>query len=197
MSTPALRHFIERALGIHAPVLEDGFPPCFDWERLCSDAPEMVVRLGGGSDDGSERTWSAALQGWAQETFRSAHIAGLAVLSAAAADDDPEAILDRFSEEPEDDEEDRFETLVHEVLAPVEASLGGDEVALDERGHLAQGFFDEAWAQIEPVLAEIEGRVLEDEDVAGEETLTVLLALARVACLLAVLRWMAAFPDPD
>ena len=197
MSTPALRHFIERALGVNAPALEDGFPGCFDWQALCRDAPALVEQAGGGSSDGSERSWSVSVRRWADEMFRAAHTATLAVLAASAEDEDPESVLDRFQEAPEDDEEDRFETYVGDTLGRIETSLGGEDVDLDLRAELGRAFFEEAWPQIEPVLAEIEARVLEDEDVAGEETVTVLLALARVASILAVLRWMAAFPDAN
>ena len=196
MSTPALRHFMERALGVHAPELESAFPGCFDWQQLCADAPAMVEQAGG-SSDGSERTWSMAIRRWADEMFRASHVATLAVLAASSEDEDPEAALDHFQTAPDDDEEDRFEHYLNTTLGPIESSLGGEDVKLDGRGEIGRAFFEEAWPQIEPVLADVEARVLEDEDVAGEEVLTVLVALARVASILAVLRWMAAFPDAD
>lgn len=209
MSTPALRHFVERALGVLAPAFEDGFPRCFDWWRLCRDTPAIVERAGGGSVDADDRTWSAGVQQRAESVFRFAHVAALALHCAGHLDDvDPEAALDRFLAEPEDEEEDRFEVLVEQVLSPLEESLLDDGVRLDERGELARSLLDSAWPHVQGMLVDVpglddaealdeEGRDEEGEGGPREEEWTVLVALARVAAILATFRWMAAYPDVE
>jgi len=204
MSTPALRHFVERALGVLAPAFEDGFPGCFDWWRLCRDAPAIVERTGGGSSDAADRTWSVQVRQRAEAIFRFAHVAALALLCASHPDEgDPEAALDRFGDEPEDEEEDRFEGLVNDVLGPLEESLLDDGVRLDERGDLARRLLDGVWPHVESMLADVEGLSDEAEDEADDENAsqdaewTVFVALARVAAILATFRWMAAYPDAE
>ena len=127
MSTPALRHFVDRALGVYAPVFEEGFPGCFDWERLVQHAPAMVEQAGGGSTDGADRSWTAAVQAYAEVVFRSAHTAALALLVVQATEDedDPELVLDRFARPTEDEVEERFAVLSNQVLGPLLAAVSG------------------------------------------------------------------------
>lgn len=201
MSTPALRHFVERALGVHAPRFEDGFPGCFDWRGLCRDTPALVERAGGGSSDGADRSWSAGVQERADAVFRFAHTVALAVLCASNEDEeDPEALLDAFAEPPDDDEEDRFGDLVVDVLEPLERNLADESVLLKGAAETARELFDRVWPPIPQMLAELEAQREEGDDedeAAQDEEWSVLLALARVAVILAVLRWMASRPADD
>ena len=204
MSDAALRHFVERALGVHAPIFELGFPGAFDWAGLVRDAPAMVERTGGGSPDGSERSWSKSVQERAEAVFRFAHTATLAILCATELDDvdpaldpeaDPELALDRFSRLPEDDEELRFEALVSELMGPLEENLLDDSSPLDDRGLSARERLDRVWPHVDAMLVELEARRGTDEEAAQDEVWGVLVALARVAAILATFRWMAAYPD--
>jgi hypothetical protein len=201
MSTPALRHFVERALGVYAPVFEEGFPSCFDWERLLHHAPAMVEQTGGGSDDGADRSWAVAVQTYAEQVFRAAHVAALALLVAQApdeaTDEDPESVLDRFARPTEDDVEERFAELAERVLGPLEESLGGADTRLDESGAIAHDLFESIWPETEAVLVEVEAHAAGEEDLSSPETKSVLASLGRVAAILAVLRWMASLPPAD
>lgn len=201
MTTSALLHFIEHALEEQAPRLEDSFPHCFDWQRLCEDAPAMAEQMSAGSDDEFDATDSILahrLQDEADAMFRTAHTVGLAVM--CAADDrtaDPEDAMERFGHLPEDEVEEHFEQLVVEVLGPAEAFFADPEVVLDERAVEVHRLHALAWPHVAEYIARLDVLFeVQDEEEAGkpllpESTHGVLMALARVAVLLAALRWMA------
>ena len=208
MSSSALEHFLEHALAAHAPTLEHSFPACFDWMRLVRDTPALAERASGGRFDALDRVRAHHLQDQADAVFRTAHTIALGVI--CAADDetaDPEEVLDRFDDVPEEEEEERFEVLVSEVLGPAEAFLVDPEVELDARGVHVQRLHGLAWPYVAEyvarlrVLAESDdlGASVTDGDCDSEAEYGVLLALARVATLLACLRWMAQSdsPPPD
>lgn len=199
MNTGALRHFLERAIDRHAATLDAAFPPCFDWQALCRDAPAMVERASEGAFDAADPATAETLVAQADVAFRIAHVAALAVLCVAEdRSGDPEGDLETFAAAPEDREEEDFALLVAEVLGPAEAFLQDPEVDLDERGVEAQRLFAEAWPLASEllVLSGLFGPV-EGSDVppAEEAAVPVLAALGRLAVLLAVLRWMARYPD--
>ena len=220
MSTPSLRHFIDRALAMYVPRLDHAFPGCFDWARLCAETPEMVERVSEGRFDARDAAAQQDVLQAADEVFRLAHVSTLAVLSAGRVEeDDPEEFLDSFGTPPDDEEEQRFEVLAGELLGPLEESLADDGVRLDERGYLARDLAEQVWPIVETVLvetahfgaagadtddadtddADAEDRDADDMASADESEEAsrrpVLLALARVASILAILRWMAALED--
>ncbi len=193
MSTSALQHFLEHALEVHAPVLERSFPGCFDWARMCRDAPALVERASEGRFDASDSGASHHLQEQADAVFRTAHTIALGVFCAADDDTvDPEDVLDRFDRPPEDEVEERFEVLVSEVLGPAEAFLVDPEVMVDERGVEVLRLHGVAWPHVAEYVARL-GILLGADDAppVSDEAYGVLMALARVATLLAALRWMA------
>jgi len=206
MSSSALEHFLEHALAAHAPFLEHSFPACFDWMRLVRDVPGLAERASAGGFDALDRVRAHGLQEQADAVFRTAHTVALGVI--CAADDetaDPEDVLDRFDDAPEDEEEQRFELLVSEVLGPAEAFLSDPEVELDARGVHVQRLHALAWPYVAEYVARLQVLAEDADDDFGsgsaEAEHGVLLALARVAALLACLRWMAhagdSTPDDD
>ena len=62
---------------------------------------------------------------------------------------------------------------------------------LSEAGDTARDRFDPVWPPIPPMLAELEAQCEEGEEAAQDEEWALLVALARIAVILAVLRWMA------
>ncbi|MDF1701856.1 MAG: hypothetical protein P1V36_11925 [Planctomycetota bacterium] len=194
----ALRHFLEHAIDEHAATLDDAFPPCFDWHRICREAPLMAERVSEGAVDASDLETAETVQAQADVAVRITHVVALAVL--CAAEDhiaDPEAALEAFGEAPEEDEEERFAVLAAEVLGPAEAFFQDETVALDDRGVEAHRFFALAWPlaseylMLSGLFGEVEGS---DVEPAHESIHPVLAALARLAVLLATMRWMARYP---
>ena len=193
MTTSALQHFLEHALEVHAPAIEHSFPSVFDWQRLVRDTPALVERASEGRFDVGDSFATHRLQDQADAVFRTAHTVALGVI--CAADDetaDPEAVLDRFDDPPDDEVEEAFEVLVSEVLGPAEAFLSDADVMLDERGLETQRLHMLVWPHVSEYVARL-GILLgaDDEPAPDEEAYGVLMALARVAALLACLRWMA------
>ena len=199
MSQGALRHFLERAIDRHAARLDDAFPGCFDWHALCADAPAMTARASEGAFDEGDPEAAGVLVAQADVAFRIAHVAGLAVL--CVAEDrigDPDAELEAFGQGTEDEEEEAFGVLAAEVLGPAEAFLHDPEVELDERGVEVQRLFAACWPLAAEYLAlsGLFGDVTDSEVPPAEEVaFPVLSSIGRLAVLLAVLRWMARYPD--
>jgi hypothetical protein len=199
MTSAALRHYVDRVLDRHAASLDASFPGGFDWRRLCRDAPGMAERATGGRFDAEDLGRAHALQSRAEALFGLAHLAALAILCATLEDEpDPEAAFEAFARPPDDEEEERFEVLAAEVLGPVEESLEDEDVALDPRGIDARDLFTRVWPAVAQLveesglLTEVESDLSADDVEAARP---VLAALARVAAILAALRWLAEYPD--
>ncbi len=184
-----------------APTLDHAFPGCFDWRRLCRDTPAMLERATAGAFDASDATRAHAIQKRAEAVFRTAHVATLAVRGAMDAGEvDPDAMLDAFGESPGEEEEDRFEARVVESLDAVEASFEDDEVELDDRGLEVRNIVAVTWSHVHEFLEQNEalepGSDPETAEALGAAR-PVLLALVRVAAILAALRWLARYPGDD
>lgn len=196
MSTPALRHFVEEALGKHAETLDDWFPSCFHWQGLCADTPAMAANLTDHTFDPDDLEANEEIRARADKVFRFAHVTALAILSAACVEDDnPVEMLDLMIEEPEEGEEAYFQGLVTEVLGALEQAIAGEEVVLDERGEMAYGLVNTAWPTVEDFVHEdgimgdetqpIPGR----DDAEREAVRSVLQSLILIATILAAFRW--------
>ena len=193
MTTAALRHFVEHALGTYADNLTDWFPGCFHWAGLCADVPRMVAAAEGVDRPDDDPGGEAELEDRAERVFGHAYVTGLAVLSTAGGEDsDPEETLEFLTEFPDEGEEDYFEALVLEVLGPLEERLAGREVALDTRGDQALQLVEMSWSLVQPLLEEggLRGEAAED-DPHAEAAQSVLLSVAFVAAILAALRWLS------
>lgn len=201
MSTPALRHFLAHAVETHGPGLDRAFPGCFDWRRLCRDTPVMLERATRGAFDTSDAARVHLIQERAEAIFRTAHVATLAVRSAMDAGDvDPDALLDGLATPPDEDEEDRFEARVVDSLDAVESSFEDDEVELDRGGLEIRNLVAVTWAPVHELLEENEAlEPVPDSDHADaiRAARPVLLALIRVAAILAAIRWLARYPGHD
>jgi len=208
MTTPALRHFLEHALEVHAPDLADAFPACYDWQRMCGDVPAMVERLSEGRVDAADRAFAQRVVAQADVVFRTAHVVGLAVICAADDDSpDPEDALERLGEGADDEAEERFDQLVGDVLEPAEAFFADPTATLDARGVEVHRLHAIAWPHAAEYVTRLDALFTRDEapgggeaasaasDAAEEATAGVLLGVARLAVLLAGMRWMAAAPD--
>ena len=209
MSEGAFLHFLERAVDRHAARMDDAFPACFDWHALCRDAPAMTARAsaeagaeaGAGAIDEGDIETSEMLVAQADVAFRIAHIAALAVL--CVAEDrrgDPDAELEAFGDGTEEEEEDAFAVLASEVLGPAEAFLHDAEVELVDRGVEVQRLLAICWPMAAEYLAltGLFGDVPESEvPPAPEAAFPILSAIGRLGALLAILRWMARYPDED
>lgn len=196
----ALRHFIERAIDDHAATLDDSFPGCFDWQRLCLDAPAMAAQVAGDGDalDLTDPETVELVQAQANVAMRITHVVGLAVLCVAEdVVEDPEAVLASFGHAPDEEEEERFAVLAAEVLGPAEAFFQDETVPLDDRGVEVHRLFGKAWPlaseylMISGLFGPVEGT---DVEPAHETVHPVLAAMGRMAVLLATLRWMARYP---
>ena len=195
----ALRHFLERAIDDHAATLDDAFPTCFDWHRMCRDAPLMAERATQGAIDASDTETAETIQAQADVALRITHVVAIAVLCAAEDHvEDPGAALEAFGEPSDDEEEERFRVLAGEVLGPAEAFFQDETVDLDERGVEVHRLFGRAWPlaseylMLSGLFGPVEGNDIEP---AAEEVQPILAAMGRMAVLLAALRWMARYPD--
>ena len=197
---PALRHFVEEALGRYSDDIDDWFPGCFHWRGLVATTPRMVATAAGTAWDEDDLEGRALLEQRAERAFVFAHVGSLAVLAAATGpEDDAGETLARLADEPDEGEEGWFATLVAEVLGPVEVYLGGqDESGLDERSERTLALLDLCWPAVSGLMV-AEG-VFEppEEHPQGEHVEAVLVGLARVAALLATFRWQSLGRDtPD
>lgn len=195
----ALRHYIERAIDDQAATLDDTFPTCFDWHRMCRDAPLMAGKVAEGEIDATDPETVETIQAQADVAMRITHVVALAVLTAAEEHiDDPEAALAGFGEPTPDEEEERFAVLAAEVLGPAEAFFQDEEIELDDRGVEVHRLFGRAWPlaseylMLSGLFGEHEGSEVEP---AHEAVHPILAAMGRMAVLLATLRWMARYPD--
>lgn len=196
---------MERALEKHGEAVESALPAPFDWRALCADAPEMARRLRAGdasgeegpeAGDGEEGDVSPELDlvEAAEQTFLRSYLGGLAGIALQVEDErDPDALLEALLERLEDEDEEHFEDLVATSLARVERSLAGQGEALDEE--TAEGaaalLTDAAWPSVEVAL---EGLAPFDPDSGLElphSVRQVLSGVARLAAILAALRWIA------
>lgn len=198
MAGPALRHFVEEALGRHVDDLDDWFPGCFHWRGLCADTPAMAAAAGGYTHDPDDLEGNEAIRQRASRVFRFAHVATLAVLSAISSEDsNPVDALDALMVEPDEGEERYFETLVDEVLGPLESYFSGNDPELDERGLAAYSLVGTAWPSLEDFIQEdgILGEETQPLPGADETTRTavrgVMHAIIRVAAILAAFRWLS------
>ncbi len=197
MSTDALRHFVEEAMGTYGDGFLDWFPGCFHWAGLCADAPAMVANVEGvAPDEAADDLESAAeIIERAERVFRFAHLGSLAVLAASGIEDaDPPETLARLVEEPDDGEEAYFESLAAEVLGPLEEYLAGEDVALDARGEQAYALFDAAWPVVATYLAEPDllGEADDEDDAHANAERSILQGIAVVGTCLAAFRWLSA-----
>lgn len=201
MTSAALRHYVGHVLERHAGGLDAAFPGGFDWRRLCRDAPAMVQQASEGRFDADDLGRAHALQARAEALFGLAYLAALAMLSATLEDEpDPEAAFEVFARPPGDEEEERFAVLAAEVLGPLEESFEDADVRLDERGVDARDLFGRVWPTVVQLIDESALLVEVETDLSAEDVEAarpVLASLARVAALLAALRWMAEYPDQD
>lgn len=195
----ALRYFLERAIDEQAATLDDTFPACFDWQRLCLDTPLMAAQISDGRIDAQDPETAETIRAQAEVAMRITHVVALAVLSAAEDHiDDPESAFDAFGEPTPEEEEERFAVLAAEVLGPAEAFFQDETVALDERGVEVHRLFGRAWPlaseflMISGLFGEVEDSGVEPAD---EAVHPILAAVGRMAVLLATLRWMARYPD--
>ena len=195
----ALRHFLERAIDEYAATLDDAFPACFDWQRMCHDAPAMVAQVAEEPIDVSDPETSDMITAQANVAMRITHVVALAVLCAAEEHiSDPEGALEAFGEPTGEEEEERFAVLAAEVLGPAEAFFHDPSVELDDRGVEVHRLFGRAWPlaseflMISGLFGEVEGTEVEP---AVEAVQPILAAMGRMAVLLAALRWMARYPD--
>jgi hypothetical protein len=200
MGSAALQHLVEHVHALHAAELDAVFPGSFDWQRLCLDTPSMVARATDGAVDVADAGLAHAIHERADAVFRFAHLAALCVLAAAEEGGaDPASLVEPLLAAPDDEEEERFAESVAENLDAIERRCADEEVALGESGEEALARLGAAWPLVEEFLAESE--LLEgDEGLPGEAAdlaRPVLGALARVAAILAVLRWMSAYPGAD
>ena len=194
MSEAALRHFVEEALATRSTSFDRWFPAVFDWRALCDDVPQMVAQASGGWVDDDDAEVHETLRARASAHFRFAHVASLAVLAARTSDaEDPGALLDDLTREPDDDEEERLAALVGTDLGAVEAHVAGsDDVgALSPAGVALADLFTLVWPDVEDFL-DMSGlrdpaEALSVEGVARP----VLLGVARIGALLACARWLA------
>lgn len=198
MSGAALRHFVEEALGRHADDLDDWFPSCFHWRKLCADAAAMTANVAERAFDPDDLEGNEAIRRRASRVFRFAHVAALAVLAAGSADDgDPGEVLESLLEEPDEGEEAYYRALILEVMGPLEQTLAGDDVPLDERGEAAYSLLGAAWpavetyAQEDGVLGEETQPMPGDTDDDRAAVLTVLQGIALLAAMLAAFRWLS------
>ncbi len=199
MTSSALHRFLEHAVDTHAARLDDAFPTCFQWQRLCQDAPAMAEAASGGALDASDMELAETIRAQTDVAFRVTHVTALAVLCAAEPHiQDPEATLDTFGEPPGDEEEERFAVLAAEVLGPAEEFLHEPATPLDERGIEAQRLYGVAWPLASEFLA-LSGLFgdVDDQEVepAHEAVHPILAGTGRIAVLLAAMRWMARYPD--
>jgi len=196
VTSNALRHFVEEAMGAYGDDFLDWFPGSFHWARLCADAPAMVASVEGVDPDEAldDLESTEAVRERAERVFQFAHLGSLAVLSASGVEDaNPPETLARLVDDPDEGEEAYFESLAGEVLGPLEEYLAGADVVLDERGEQAYALFDVAWSVVSGFLSEAE--LLSDEpdedDAHGNAEHSVLQSVAVVGTCLATFRWLS------
>jgi hypothetical protein len=220
VSAGTLRHVVEHALTRHLDAFAEAFPPGFDWQALCADAPRLVERLASGAttpasehvdaddDDGFEdddepgfeREGDAAvapeidLVGASEETFAAAYVGALAGIALAVEDErDPDLLVEELVRPLAEEDEEAFERLAEGSLDPVERALAGRGPTPDEESvtGLAVTLTEAAWPGVEVAL---EGVAVLDPERGTDlpsAVRQVLGGVARVAAILAAFRWLA------
>lgn len=186
--SPALRHWVEEALARRGPALEAAFPPCFDWDALCADAPRFVRLVDAAALDEDDLEGGALACAQARDVLRLAYVATLAILAAGVGRVDPDESLGGL-ESLSDEEEEAFEDLVADSFESLERALVGQGVPA-RRGREGR-----AWKLVEAAAPALDALVAEAglpaAPVGAAAGRTVLWNLARIGLLLAVLRWLA------
>jgi hypothetical protein len=188
MVAAPLRHLVERALATRLPTFDVWFPSTFDAAVFLADVPAMARRLDGGPP--IPRADEAEVEELAGHTFRVAHVAALAVLAAGSEGDlDPDSVLERLTEAPEEEEEAEFGRLAEAELDAVEEALAEDRPpVLGDDAAEAVSLVEVVWPPVWALLSDDP-----EADLQGEGRRSrVLRSVARVAVILAALRWMAA-----
>lgn|GEM_PF-5595411 len=200
MNAGTLRHVVENALVKHLDGFGAWFPAGFDWQHLCSDAPEMARRLTTGSLEeeqalGEEGDLAPELDlvEIAEQTFAFAYVGALAGIALAVEDArDPDLLVERLTAPLAESEEERFDELASNSLGSVERSLAGQGEPFDEDSleGLATTLTDAAWPGVEVALEGVDAFNPESETEPPPAVRRVLGGVARVAAILAAFRWL-------
>lgn len=203
MNAGTLRHVVEHALNKHLDGFGAWFPSGFDWQTLCSDAPEMARRLvtGGLEEEAGEDGDLAPeldLVEVAEEAFAFAYVGALASIALAVEDArDPDLLVERLTAPPSEAEEERFAELAADSLGSVERALAGQGEPLDEESveGLAFTLTDAAWPGVEVALEGVEAFDPDRDVELPPSVKRVLGGVARVAAILAAFRWLGLQDD--
>lgn len=200
MNAGTLRHVVENALSKHLDGFGAWFPSGFDWQHLCSDAPEMARRLTTGSLEEEEALGEEGdlapeldLVEVAEQTFASAYVGALAGIALAVDDArDPDLLVERLTAPLADGEEERFDELASNSLGSVERSLAGQGEPFDEDSveGLATTLTDAAWPGVEVALERVDAFDPERDTEPPPAVRRVLGGVARIAAILAAFRWL-------
>lgn len=194
---------MERVLERHRDGVEDALPAPFDWRGLCSDAPEMVRRLGSDAEAPAGEVDEALvpeldLVEAAEQALLHAYLGGLAGIALHADDDrDPETVLEALLGPLEDEQEERFESLASDSLAGVERALAGERLAADEDSieGAAALLTDAAWPSVEVALESLPPFDPQQDLALPAPVRQVLGGVARIGAILAAFRWLAGTPE--
>jgi hypothetical protein len=184
MSDAPLRHLVDRAWAVHGPRFEDWFPRSFDWKQFVADIPRLAREVGGPP---IPRVDEAEFEDRVDRTFRAAFLAGLAVLAAShEGEEDPDLVLETLASPPDEEVDDDFGAFLEEHMGSVEKAVAAETFDdLPEEAAAVGRLAEAIWPVVFALLDE---DPLADFD-APEGRGSVLVGVARVATILACVRW--------